>query len=77
MASSRFFTFSDPLPYQAALRISDLDILPTARGAFSAQLRQINFDKLWMQRGCENLPHVVVGTIRPIRKAITFPRNKK
>jgi AraC-like DNA-binding protein len=72
MPSSRSATFSDPLPYQAALRISDVSILPTARGEFRAELTQIDFDKLWMQRGHENLPHVVVGAIRSHRKAITF-----
>jgi AraC-like DNA-binding protein len=72
MPSSSHFTFSDPLPYQAALRISDVDILPTTKGKFSAELTQINLDRLWMQRGRENLPHVVVGTVKPIRKAISF-----
>jgi AraC-like DNA-binding protein len=33
---------------------------------------QINLNQLWMQRGRENLPHVVAGTVRPVRKAISF-----
>jgi len=77
MPSSRSFTFPDPLPYQAALRISDVNILPTARGEFRAELMQIDFDKLWMQRGRENLPHVVVGEIGSHRKAITFLTEKQ
>jgi AraC-like DNA-binding protein len=72
MPSSRSFTFSDPLPYQAALRISDVAILPTAKGDFRAELTQLEFDKLWMQRGRENLPHVVVGKIGSHRKSISF-----
>lgn len=72
MASSRSFVFSDPLPYQSSLRISDVNIIPTAKGAFRAELTQFNFDKLWMQRGYENLPHVVVGEIGSHRKSITF-----
>jgi AraC-like DNA-binding protein len=72
MSSSRSLTFSDPLPYQAALRISDVNILPTAKGGFRAKLMQIDFDKLWMQRGYENLPHVVAGRIGSHRKAISF-----
>jgi len=72
MSITNSFIFSDPLPYQAALRISDVDVFPTAKGEFRAELTQINLDKLWMQRGHENLPHVVVGTVRPIRKAISF-----
>jgi AraC-like DNA-binding protein len=72
MPSRSHFSFSDPLPYQAALRISDVDILPTTKGKFSAELTQLNLDRLWMQRGCENLPHVVTGAVKPIRRAITF-----
>ena len=72
MPSSKSFTFTDPLPYQAALRISDVRILPTSKGEFRAELMHFNFDKLWMQRGHENLPQVVVGTIASHRKAISF-----
>ena len=73
MPSSISSIFSDPLPYQAALRISDVEVLPTAKGKFRAELTQIDLHELWMQRGRENLPHVVVGTVvRPTRKAISF-----
>jgi len=69
---SKSFTFADPYPYQAALRISDVEIFPTVKGEFRAELMQINLNQLWMQRGRENLPHVVAGTVRPVRKAISF-----
>jgi AraC-like DNA-binding protein len=69
---SKSFTFADPFPYQAALRISDVEIFPTVKGEFRAELMQINLNQLWMQRGRENLPHVVAGTVRPVRKAISF-----
>jgi AraC-like DNA-binding protein len=72
MAVSNAFTFSDPFPYQAALRISDVEVFPTAKGQFQAELRQINLKQLWMQHGHENLPHIVAGTVSPVRKAITF-----
>ena len=72
MPSRRHFTFSDPLPYQGALRISDVDVLPTEKGQFRAELTQIDMHKLWMQRGHENLPHVVTGKVSAIRKAISF-----
>ena len=64
--------FPTRCPYQAALRISEVDVLPTEKGEFRAELTQINFNKLWMQRGRENLPHVVVGTVNSTRKAISF-----
>jgi AraC-like DNA-binding protein len=72
MGGSKALTFTDPFPYQKALRISDVQLFPTVKGEFRAELLQINLDKLWMQRGRENLPHVVAGTVRPVRKAISF-----
>jgi AraC-like DNA-binding protein len=72
MASGSVLNFTDPFPYQKALRISDVELLPTMKGEFRAELMQINLDRLWMQRGHENLPHVVFGTVRPVRKAISF-----
>ena len=72
MASSTILNFTDPFPYQKALRISDVELFPTAKGEFRAELMQINLDRLWMQRGHENLPHVVAGTVRPVRNAISF-----
>jgi AraC-like DNA-binding protein len=72
MASSTTLNFTDPFPYQKALRISDVELFPTAKGEFHAELMQINLDRLWMQRGHENLPYVVAGTVRPVRKAISF-----
>ncbi len=77
MPSSISSIFSDPLPYQAALRISDVEVLPTAKGKFRAELTQIDLHELWMQRGRENLPHVVVGTVKPTRKAISFLTNEQ
>lgn len=72
MASSRVLNFTDPFPYQKTLRISDVELFPTEKGEFRAELMQINLNQLWMQRGRENLPHVVAGTVRPVRKAISF-----
>jgi hypothetical protein len=71
---SKFFTFANPYPYpyQAALRISDVEVFPTGKGEFCAELMQINLHQLWMQRGRENLPHVVAGTVKPVRRAISF-----
>jgi AraC-like DNA-binding protein len=72
MGSSKVLAFTDPFTYQKALRISDIELFPTEKGQFAAELTQIDLDRLWMQAGRENLPHVVAGTVRPIRKAIGF-----
>jgi AraC-like DNA-binding protein len=72
MLWSRVLSFTDPFPYQRALLISDVKLFPTTKGEFRAEVLQINLNKVWMQRGHENLPHVVAGTIKPVRRAITF-----
>lgn len=72
MPSSRSLKFSDPFPYQRALRLADVELLPTTKGDFYAELTQITFEKLWMQCGSESLRHVVAGTVKPIRRAILF-----
>jgi len=72
MASSRVLRFSDPVPYQAAIRAADVEVYPTTAGHFQAQLTQINLDRLWMQRFRETLPKVDASTIRPGRRVIGF-----
>ena len=56
MPWSRVVSFTDPFPYQAAIRAADIELYPTARGQFHAELTQITLNKLWMQSLNENLP---------------------
>ena len=72
MPSSQVLTFADPVPYQSAIRAADLEVLPTAKGVFYAELTQVSFDRLWMQRAHEALPRVYVGSISADRKPIGF-----
>jgi AraC-like DNA-binding protein len=70
--SCRTCTFTDPYPYQAAILAADAEIFPTAKGAFRAELTQINLGKLWLQRGYESLPRVFRGTFNADRAPIGF-----
>jgi AraC-like DNA-binding protein len=72
MPSSAIFTFTDPHPYQAAIRAAEIEILPTNSGEFHAELVQINLHRLWMQCGQENLPRVFRSTVSPQRAPIVF-----
>jgi AraC-like DNA-binding protein len=72
MGSSKVLHFSDPVPYQAAIRAADVEVYPTRRGRFQAELTQINLDRLWMQRFNETLPKVDASRIRPGRRVIGF-----
>lgn len=72
MPWSKVFNFSDPFPYQATIRATDVELYPTTRGEFRAELIQVNLNQLWMQRFHEKLPEVYTSTIRPGRKIIGF-----
>jgi AraC-like DNA-binding protein len=69
---SKVLNFTDPFPYQSAIRATDVELYPTTRGKFSAELTQINLHQLWMQRFHEKLPEVYASRIRPGRRVIGF-----
>jgi AraC-like DNA-binding protein len=72
MPWSKVLRFTDPFPYQAAIRAADVELFPTARGEFRAELTQINLNQLWMQRFDEKLPEVYASRVRPGRRVIGF-----
>ena len=50
MPWNRVLRFTDPLPCEAAIQGSDVEILPTKSGDFHAEIAQIGMNRLWMQR---------------------------
>jgi AraC-like DNA-binding protein len=72
MPWSRVLEFSDPFPYQAAIRAADVELYPTGRGQFHSELTQVSLNKLWTQRFHEKLARIYSVTIKPGRKAIGF-----
>src|SRR5262245_47598844 len=64
--------FTDPEPYQRAIRGAKVELLVTAKGDFRAELTQICLPRLSMQRARENLPRVLLATINPDRAPISF-----
>lgn len=72
MKRSRILLFADPAQYSANIRSADIEVLPTSKGVFEAQLTQVTLDQLWMQRFEETLSRVHRGAIRPDRKVFTF-----
>src|SRR5512132_30191 len=73
MSSSRVFVFADPQQYQAAIRGATVEVFPAIAGNFRAKLMQIDFDRLWLQRGCERLPRIMNGPAHADRAGIEFP----
>ena len=72
MPSSRILSFTDPFAYQSAFRSVDVELFPTVKGAFRAELTQVSLSKLWVHGAHEDLPRVYVGTVKPHRAAIGF-----
>jgi AraC-like DNA-binding protein len=72
MARSMALCFSDPLSFQAAISTADLQLFPTARGQFRAELTKVCFDHLWMQRFYQNLPLINAGAMKRGRRVFTF-----
>ena len=72
MPSSAILNFTDSYPYQSAIRAAHVEFLPTARGAFRAELTKIDLHRLWMQRFNENLPRIFYGAVSPQRAPIDF-----
>jgi AraC-like DNA-binding protein len=76
VAWSRVLTFTDPFPYQAAIRAADLELFPTTRGNFHAELTQVTMNQVWMQRFHQSLPQVNAGSMKPGRRVIGFVTGK-
>jgi AraC-like DNA-binding protein len=76
MIGGEISSFDDPEQYQAAIRSAEIEIYPTAAGDFRAELTKIDFERLWMQRGCESLPRIRIGKVNSNRVSIYFLANR-
>jgi AraC-like DNA-binding protein len=72
MPRSKVLSFTDPFPCQTAVQGADVELFPTAKGSFGAELTQISMNKLCVQRFHQHLPQVSIVSIKPGRRAIGF-----
>jgi AraC-like DNA-binding protein len=72
MAQSRAFTFTDPDAFQQRVRASTSTILSLGRGDYRAELTQVDFDRLWLQCGVDNLPRISRAAMTAERAIINF-----
>ena len=72
VAWSKVLSFNDPHSYTSAVLTADMQIFPTAKGEFRAELTQVVLNQLRMQRFEENLPRIHKGAIRRDRRVFTF-----
>jgi AraC-like DNA-binding protein len=72
MPWSRVVSFTDPFSYQSAFRSVEVELFPTAKGEFRAELTQVSMNKLWVHGAHEDLPRIYIGAVKPHRAAIGF-----
>jgi AraC-like DNA-binding protein len=72
MCRSATYTFADPVPYGAAIRGTDVEILIAAKGDFRSKLIQMFFEHLWTHFGCESLPRIIHSGLNTRRTFIAF-----
>src|SRR4051812_48546982 len=69
------WSFDDPQQYQTAVRPAQVEIFPTAKGNFKADVTRAEFPSLWLQRGRESLARIGRSVVNPDRAPIYFLAN--
>jgi AraC-like DNA-binding protein len=69
---SRVFSLSDPSACQAVFWSADVELFPTAKGNFHAELTQIGMNRLWMHRIRISLPEINTVAVKPGLRSIGF-----
>ena len=74
MTRGNFITtqYTDPESYQTAIRAANVEVFPTTKGHFRAELTKFTLPKLWMQRARESLPRVTHASVARERIPIFF-----
>jgi AraC-like DNA-binding protein len=72
VAWSRVCTFTEPSACQTAFQTVDVELLPTAKGSFHAEVTQIGINRLLIHRVRISLPEVNTVALKHGRKSIGF-----
>jgi hypothetical protein len=72
MALSRVFSLDDPSACQAVFPSADVEIFPTAKGNFHAEITQVGMNRIWMHRIHISLPEINTVAVKPGRRSIGF-----
>ena len=72
MPWSKNLAFTDPFTCQLAIQAADVELLPTTKGNFEAEITQVRMSRLWMQRFHVNLPHVSAVRMTSGRVALGY-----
>ena len=72
VALSRVFSFDDPSACQAVFPSADVQLFPTARGNFHAEIAQVSVNRLWLHRIHISLPEINTVAVKSGRRSIGF-----
>lgn len=72
MAWSRVSSFTDPSACQTFFQTADVELLPTTKGSFHAEVAQISINRLLIHRVRISLPEVNIVALKHGRKSIGF-----
>jgi AraC-like DNA-binding protein len=72
MALSRVFSLDDPSACQAVFPSADVELFPTAKGDFHAEIVQVGMNGLWMHRIHISLPEINTVAVKSGRRLIGF-----
>jgi AraC-like DNA-binding protein len=72
VATSRVCSFTDPSACQSVFQTADVELFPTAKGSFHAEVTQIGINNLLIHRVCISLPEVNTVALKHGRKSIGF-----
>ena len=72
MALCRAFSLDDPSACQAVFPSADVELFPTTKGNFHAEITQVGTNRLWMHRIHISLPEINTIAVKPGRRSIGF-----
>lgn len=72
MVFSKILSFFDPSACQEIFPSADVELFPTARGNFRADITQIGMNEIWLHRIHIALPEINTVAINPGRRSIGF-----
>jgi AraC-like DNA-binding protein len=72
MALRRVYSLDDPSACQAVFPFANVELFPTAKGNFHAEITQVGMNRIWMNRIHISLPEINTVAVKPGRRSIGF-----
>lgn len=72
MAFSRVFSFDDPSACQLIFPSADVELFPTTKGNFHADVTQVGMSGIWIHLIHISLPEINTVTVKPGRRSFGF-----